>query len=171
LKVPVTDLLRQPGTRRTVVRAVPLEGLTVAGTEVPPDAEVDLDLVLEATGDDIVVSGMVTIPWQGACRRCLADVAGTTRTPVREIFQPRAVEGETYPLGDGMADLEPLLRDAVLLALPLAPLCTEDCAGPDPERFPAAATGAVGEPDGEAGRDPRWAALDALRFDAGADDG
>jgi uncharacterized protein len=172
--VPVTDLLRQPGARRPVQREVPFEGLAVAGVEVPDDHLVFLDLQLEAMGDDVVVAGEVTIPWRSECRRCLREVTGSTRANLREVFQPRAVEGETYPLGDGTVDLEPMLRDAVLLALPLAPLCAEECVGPDPERFPATPAAddsrAPGD-DAEPPRDPRWAALDQLRFDSGGDGG
>jgi uncharacterized protein len=176
LQIPVTELLRQPGTRRVLQREVPLDTVSVAGVSVPTDAEVALDLVLEATGDDIIVSGSLSIPWRGECRRCLGEVRDTSTATVREVYQHRAVEGDTYPMGDGIVDLEPMLRDAVLLALPLAPLCAEACAGPDPERFPAAATddtSPAGGHDAEAEvpRDPRWAALDALRFDAGGDDG
>jgi uncharacterized protein len=57
-----------------------------------------------------------------------------------------------------------MARDAALLGLPLAPLCREDCAGPDPDRYPtvteeeleAAAATAEKPPD------PRWAALGDL---------
>lgn len=73
---------------------------------------------------------------------------------VREVFEPRWEEGETYPLKGDQIDLEPLVRDAVLLTLPLAPLCEDACAGPDPEEHPVGVEGgAPSEPD------PRWAAL------------
>jgi uncharacterized protein len=81
--------------------------------------------------------------------------------------------GDAYPLGGDEADVEPIVRDAVLLAIPLSPLCSEDCAGPDPERFPAATLGS-GEAEGDdldaaPVADPRWAALDALRAPGDAD--
>ena len=44
-------------------------------------------------------------------------------------------EGETYPLDGDQIDLEPMVRDAVLLELPLGPLCGDDCAGA--RRLPA----------------------------------
>ena len=95
---------------------------------------------------------------------------------VREVFEPRPVEGETYPLADDTVDLEPMVRDAVLLALPLAPLCGDDCLGPAPDVFPAVVEGdgPVDDGDREAAEppaDPRWAALDELRFDSPGDDG
>jgi uncharacterized metal-binding protein YceD (DUF177 family) len=56
-----------------------------------------------------------------------------------------------------------VLAQALVLELPLAPLCGPDCQGPDPERFPAQV--ATDDVDAEPPRDPRWAALDALRFE------
>jgi uncharacterized protein len=45
--------------------------------------------------------------------------------------------------------------------LPLAPLCRDDCRGPDPERFPALSESDEANP----AIDPRWAALGELHFD------
>ena len=73
------------------------------------------------------------------------------------------VDGETYPLEGDEVDLEPVVRDAVLLTLPLAPLCRPDCAGPAPtsSRWSWPARSPADAPT----RDPRWAALDELRLD------
>ena len=81
---------------------------------------------------------------------------------MQEIFENAPTEGETWPIDDERIDLAPMVREAALLALPLAPLCTDDCAGPEPDRFP---TGAPDDEEGEPPRDERWAALDALEFD------
>ena len=51
---------------------------------------------------------------------------------MRERFAPAGGtdrDEEAYPLAGDELDLEPLARDAVLLELPLAPLCAEDCPG------------------------------------------
>ena len=60
-----------------------------------------------------------------------------------------------------------MMRDTVLLALPLAPLCAPDCLGPAPHAHPvlAADDRDADEPAENAPRDPRWAALDQLRTD------
>lgn len=161
LQVGVAELLRRPGTRRPFTRSVSLPGLAISTASVPDDAKVDVELELESLSHAIVATGRVGAPWVGACRRCLAEVRGRADAELREIFEPHPTEGETYPLsGDDTVDLEPMVRDAVLLALPLAPLCRDDCAGPAPDAFP---TGPVAEP--HEARDPRWAALDELRFD------
>ena len=166
----VADLRRRPGTQRPVRLTVPAEALGPLGTSaavVPPEGEVDLDAVGEATGVDVVVTGTLRFPWEGDCRRCLQPVSGTVEAEVREVFEPTPVEAETWPLDGDTVDLGPMLREVVLLTLPLVPLCSEDCSGPDPERFPTTVEGEGGAADGddEAPPDPRWAALDELRFD------
>ncbi len=164
----VVEDLRHPGVRRHVHRVLDLAGTGTTTARLRGDGLVDADLVVEAIGDDIVVSGTLGAPWEGECRRCLGEVSGELDVTVREVFERRPTEGETYPLGDGTVDLGPMVREAVLLALPLAPLCSEVCAGPDPERFPARPPDVDGDDDsgqGERPRDPRWAVLDELRFD------
>lgn len=160
LRVPVVQLLREMGTRLEVDRSVHLEGFEVVTTAVREDETVDVALVLDSLTDGIVASGTVSVPWQGECRRCLDPVVGRSAHEVREVFT-RSGEGDTYVLGDDELDLEPMVRDAAVLGLPLAPLCAGECRGPSPEEFPARpATGDAGPEI-----DPRWGALDALRFD------
>jgi len=180
---------RHPGVRRPIRHELPAEALGPMATStasVPPDGDVVLDATVEATGLDVVLSGTVTFPWEGDCRRCLEPVAGTIEADLHEIFTTDPVEGETWGFVGDAIDLAPVLHDAVLLSLPLVPLCSDDCRGPDPDRFPATveATGArddavpgaddgggtdeaVGDQaaDDDRPRDPRWAALDALTFD------
>lgn len=151
-----------------------MSGLSISTAAVPDDASIDLDLELEALSDGLVATGTIAAPWEGECRRCLRPVTGRAEVSVREIFQDRPVEGETYPVGADLVDLEPMVRDAVLLALPLAPLCDADCRGPAPETFPALLEGGDGG-DGAADgadedrpgpiADPRWAALAELDFE------
>lgn len=157
---------RHPGTQRPLVRDVPVDllgSLATSTAAVPADGIVHLDATVEASGLDVVVTGEVDFPWEGECRRCLKDVTGRLATSVREVFTPDAVEGETWPVEGDAIDLGPVLHDAVLLSLPLVPLCSTECRGPDPDRFPATVEG---EETSEVGRDPRWAALDSLTFDA-----
>jgi len=179
LLVGITDLVRQPGTRRPLQRSVALDGLAISTAAVPDDGEIEVDLVIEALSNGVVCTGTVTVPWVGECRRCLNDVVGTSTADVREIFERRPTEGETYPMGDDVVDLEPMVRDAALLLLPMAPLCSEGCLGPAPDNFPARvedeprAAGTDGDEEaieadddeGASARDPRWAALDQLKFD------
>jgi uncharacterized protein len=179
----VAELLRRPGTRRAERIDVVLDGLAISTAQVDEGVPVDVDVIVESLSSSIVVAGTVSAPWTGPCRRCLGDAHGVTRAEVREIFEARPTEGETYPLTGDHIDLEPMVRDAVLLSLPLAPLCADDCRGPAPEvvevvpadTIAAPASGGPAEPDAAPGDpsdgdggppgDPRWAALDDLRFD------
>lgn len=171
----VVELRRRPGTQRPVSVSAALPDLAISTARVPEGVEVALEGVLEAIEGAITLHGTVTVPWTAECRRCLEDVAGVEDVEVSEVFEARPTPGETYPIEGDDIDLEPVLREAALLHLPLAPLCGEDCRGPAPDAFPAVpveAAGAAGEDDGgEPPRDPRWAALDVLREDAPAEAG
>jgi uncharacterized protein len=124
-----------------------------------------VDVVLEVVYGGIVVTGTVAAAWEGECRRCLQTARGGLRGEVREVYRPHAAgepaDEETYPLGADHLDLRPLARDAVLLELPLAPLCRPGCAGLCPICGADLNTDRCACPP--ALSDPRWAALDALR--------
>jgi uncharacterized protein len=131
-------------------------------------AHLTLELLVDGR---LTATGDIEAPWQGTCRRCLAPVDGVAAVHVQEVFERQpAPDAETYRLDTDRVDLEPMIRDAVLLALPLAPLCRPDCPGPDPEH-PVAVEGeeppSEPEDDAEADRtpDPRWATLRDLKFD------
>ena len=167
LLVGVTELRRRPGTQRQVHVVAPVDGLAITTARVPDGAEVEVDGVLEAIEGAITLTGTVRAPWVAECRRCLEEVTGGAIVELEEVFEPRPIPGETYPIDGGDIDLEPVVRDAVLLQLPLAPLCREDCRGPAPEMLPVLVPDEADGGDGEDGppRDPRWAALDVLRED------
>jgi len=171
--VDVGNLMRNPGSRKREQRGGPLAGLAVLGVSVPPDADVEVDLTLEAMdGRSIVAMGSVSTRWTTECSRCLRAIGGKVTSQVRELFEDpsraapaaggsAAGDEDIYPLHGEQVDLEPLARDAVLLALPAAPLCAEDCAGLCP---------VCGADRNEADcgcdttvRDERWAALDVLK--------
>jgi uncharacterized protein len=155
--VPTGELFRHPGARQHLVLAGPVE-VDLSTTRLAGD-DVVADVVVEAQGDAVMLTGTVTGRWVGECRRCLEPTGGEVVVDVREVFEPDPVEGETYPLGRDDLDLGPVIREALALALPLAPVCREDCPGPDPEAHP------VGTEDEAPAADPRWAGLDALRFE------
>ena len=161
LQVGVSELLRHPGSRKPFAIDEIVEGLSTSTATVPEGSPVRVELILESLSNALSATGTVGVAWEGMCRRCLDPVAGEAEASVQEIFERQPVDGETYRLDGETVDLEPLVRDAVLLALPLAPLCREDCPGPAPEFFP---TGPALE--AEPRRDPRWAALDDLSFES-----
>ena len=100
------------------------------------DGVVSLDAVVRAAGESFAVDGRVRGRWAAECRRCLEEVHGELDAPLSELFEWTPTEGETWPISDQRIDLAPAAREAAMLALPLAPLCAEDCAGPVPDRFP-----------------------------------
>ena len=164
--VGVAELLRRPGTQREVEVVGPLPDLVTSSAMVPDGAEVAARLTLESILDGaLTVTGTVSAPWRGECRRCLRTVEGSVTADVREVYAPPhsapSDDDDTYPLVGDLVDLEPLTRDAVLLALPLAPLCDDDCAGPDPDDHPVRVEGEDRE---DAPVDPRWAALRELEL-------
>lgn len=162
LRTNVADLLHRPGSRRTLRIETPVAGLSVAGSAVPEDEPVVVDVLLERVAEGIVVRGVVDAPWRAGCSRCLQPVTGSVHAEVRELFEPEPLEGETYPLEHDHVDLALPVRDAVLLELPVAPLCRDDCAGLCPscgaDRNTDPCTCALDTAD------PRWAALSQLEL-------
>ena len=135
----------------------------------PSGEPVALDLRLQSLNAGIVVTGTVSATVGGrvpslpaARRRRELEVA------VQEVFEAEPIDGETSKLDVDRIDLEPLAREAVLLELPLAPLCRDDCAGLCPvcgaDRAEAALTGGCGHDEPVVDR--RWAALEDIHFDA-----
>jgi uncharacterized protein len=94
-------------------------------------------------------------------------VEGDLDVEVRELYRPHGRlrgaddDEETYELSGEHLDLAPLVRDALLLSLPLAPLCGPDCPGLCPSCGADLSVGTCGCPQTAA--DKRWAALDVLR--------
>lgn len=159
----VADLLRSPGQRREESLDAVLDDLRVLGSSVPEGTPVHLELQIESVNEGVVVKGTTAAPWVGECRRCLRPVGATLSAPILEVYEASPVEGETQPLLGAQIDIEPVAREAVLLELPLAPLCREECAGLCPQ---------CGADRNETacsclsdGRDPRWAGLDQLNLD------
>ncbi len=163
LTVSVTEIRRRLGTRQPVTRTLVSTGFGLTDATVAEGAEIGFEGEAESIENGIVLTGVASVPWSGVCRRCLDDISGVATVDVREIYEHHPVDGETWPLVSDTIDLGPLLHDAALLALPLAPLCGPDCQGPVPEVFDAPLDGGAGAgDDDDPPRDPRWAALDGL---------
>ncbi|HET8682702.1 MAG TPA: YceD family protein [Micromonosporaceae bacterium] len=162
------DLPRRPGAMRTVERAVPAPaGLGIELIGVPQGATIRLDLRLESVSEGVLASGTVTGPVEGECGRCLRPVADTLVVDIQELYayahsttDETTDEDEVGRLQGELIDLEPALRDAVVLALPNHPLCRQDCPGLCPDcgvpwdDLPAEHSHQ--QPD------PRWSALSQL---------
>jgi uncharacterized protein len=158
LRIDVADLLRHPGARRVLRRSAAVDGLgTPTARVVGP---VELDLVLERVSEGIVVRGTIGARFEAECGICLRDIASGVDAAVSELYEEHPVDGETYLLLGHVVDLEQLVRDAVLLELPLAPTCAAadgDACSPEP------VAGDLDD-DADASVDPRWAALSELEL-------
>ncbi len=155
---------------------------------VPVGAAAELDLKFEAVAEGVLVTGSVTAPLAGECARCLAPVASSVTASFTELYlyapgrpagHGQARDGRHSPdrhdrhdrhdeheeqddeeryLDGDLLDLEPAFRDAVVLALPMSPLCRDDCPGLCVEcGVPLAEAGPGHRHDGAP--DPRWDGL------------
>jgi uncharacterized protein len=125
---------RQAGAAREESRTIPApDSLRVELAGVPAGADVDLSVQLEAVSEGVLVTGTATALVVGECARCLEPLTSSVEASFQELYHyepSRSEDDEDDLLLDGdLLDLEPVLRDAVVLALPLSPLCTEDCPG------------------------------------------
>lgn len=134
LVIDTRELGRRPGSMRRVHRGDPApDSLGIGMIRVPVGAELVLDLRLESVMEGVLVSGVVTAPLVGECGRCLEPVTSSVEVELQELYaypESQATDDEEVSrlVGD-LIDLTPALRDAVVLALPLSPLCEEDCPG------------------------------------------
>jgi uncharacterized protein len=164
LLVNAVELARQPGTVRHVDTVVALAELDAVDPHLGGDSgdagDVAVDLTLESTLDDIVVTGTLTVEWSDECRRCLRPLADALRIVVEERYAD-SPELDEFPITNGQIDLRPMVREEVLLAIPDAPLCRADCPG----LCPVCGIDLQSSPDHghPEERDERWAVLDQLR--------
>jgi len=164
---------RQAGSAKTQQLTVPApDDMRLELARVPVGAEMQLDVRFEAVTEGVLVTGSATAPLAGECARCLAPLATAVAASFTELYlYPRdrhdkhdrfdenteQDDEELYLDGD-LLDLEPVLRDAVVLALPMSPLCREDCPGLCVECGVPLADAGPGHGHEDA-PDPRWAGL------------
>ncbi|MFF4948991.1 YceD family protein [Streptomyces chattanoogensis] len=139
------ELGRRPGTLKRLSRTV--EAPRDLGNEVigvPEGAPIELDLRLESVMDGVLVTGTARAAVKGECVRCLEPLERELDADFQEMFsypdaddRSRPAESgddaedeeDTFFVEDDLFDLEPVLRDAVVLSLPLQPVCQDDCPG------------------------------------------
>jgi len=157
------ELGRRPGSMRRVQRTVaaPAEW-ALELVRVPEGADVELELRLEAVMEGVLVSGTIRAPLTAECGRCLDPVEGNLEADVQELFAYDAADGgeDISLLAGDFLDLRPVLRDAVVLAMPINPVCDDDCDGL------CVSCGArwadLPADHAHEDLDPRWAKLSAL---------
>lgn len=163
VQVDVRDLVRRPGASRTVEVAEPVDGLRTELAFVPEGRPVRARLLMESVVEGVLASGPLSGLMVVRCARCLASSERPFLVETQELFATGAgATDDEYPLVDGIVDVEPMIRDAVLLAMPMAPLCRPDCLGLCPR---CGGDRNLGECACEPEVDARWAALSGLRID------
>lgn len=172
LVIDTRELGRRPGSMLTLQRTVEApEDLGTDVIAVPPGRPVDLDVRLESVVEGVLVTGSARATATGACVRCLEPLEREVDASFQELFAyaDRAAhhhevgvvedEDEVHVLEGDMIDLEPVLRDAVVPALPFQPVCQEDCPGLCSE---CGARLADDPAHHHEVLDPRWSALQDL---------
>ena len=163
------DLPRSPGSQRALrdVVAAP-DDLGIELISVPEGSDLTLDLLLQSVTEGVYVSGKVSGRLVGECGRCLRAIDDKITVDVGEMFayensttDETTEEDEMGRVRDDLIDLEPAVRDALVLALPQNPVCREDCPGLCPD------CGVPWDelPDGHGHEllDSRWAELSKIR--------
>jgi len=159
------ELPRRPGAMRAVSKVVPAPAdLGVEMIGVPEGSDLSLDLRLESVSEGVLVSGTVRGSVVGECGRCLREITDSISVDIQELFayehsttDETTDEDEVGRMQGDLIDLEPVVRDAVVLVLPTNPLCRPDCPGLCPDcgvhfdELPADHSHELA--------DPRWAAL------------
>jgi len=170
------ELGRRPGVQREESLSVPAPAdLGIDVLRVREGEPVDIDLRLEAVLEGVLVTGSARADLSGECARCLEPISDAIEVTFQELFVydddpdlSSEEDDEVSKLEGDLLDLEPLLRDAVVLALPFQPLCRDDCPGLCTECGARLAD----DPDHahEAAIDPRWASLATYQQDPKQDD-
>ena len=168
-QLPVRDIERKPGEMREHVLDLPApekwgEGLlSIAASEL-----LELDVRLESVHEGILVSGTVDTTATGVCGRCLIDIDEPVEVEFQELFAYPGDEANDFEVQDDHVDLETLVRDAAVLALPFQPVCQPDCPGLDPETGERL-TESTGT-EQAAPIDPRWSALQNITDQDGTEE-
>jgi len=163
--VAVFDLMHRPGEmREKTLEVVESVGYGNAVIGVKPGTTVRIDARLESLHDGVLVSGDVQTVAEGECVRCLVEVILPIEVEFQELFAYSFDEAFDYTVQEDHVDLEPVVRDAVVLSLPFQPVCQEDCLG----LCSQCGVRLLDNPGHkhEAPVDPRWAALEGLSVSA-----
>jgi len=167
----IADLKRRSTESSTISfdETVKATDLSITTSRIPDGAEVHVRGTLEPGINGVELRASVSSSWEGECRRCLEPVIEPLEIDLMATFLPDSSavdDADAYVFDGESIDVGEVVREELMLALPLTPLCRDDCEGVDPGRFSAAAPAATEVPEPDEGTiDPRWAALSQLSFD------
>lgn len=139
--LPIHDLGRRPGASKEVTLDLPApEDMRTGVVSIREDSPIHVDVRVVAASDGILVSGTISADAVAECVRCLDEIPVELHIDVAELYLlPEAVAraeedgdeeaAEMLRIDGATLDLEPLLRDTLVPAMPYQPLCSEDCRG------------------------------------------
>ncbi|MCQ9367794.1 DUF177 domain-containing protein [Brevibacterium sp. 50QC2O2] len=151
------NLLDKPGEWLKLEKTVAApQDLRIEMIGIPAGDPMQLALQLESVVEGIYVTGTVKAVAKGQDARTLEELELDLDVPLNELFvyERDPEDEESYAVERGRIDLEPALRDAVVMSLPFRPLKTDD------DGDFTFTTGVDFEPEGES--DPRWSKLETL---------
>lgn len=160
LIVNVVELLRWPGTTKDIVMSIAAADLEFGEARIA-DEPVDIALHLESLSNGVTVNGTTSATWLGECRRCLAPLSERMTLDLSELYQQIPDDSEAYKIENDQINLLPMVRENLVLAIPLGPLCREDCPGFCPQCGIDLSEGSCSCDNTVS--DPRWAALESLK--------
>ena len=164
--ISIHELVRRPGELKEFHREIPAPanvGIEMIG--VPEGSPVDVDLRLESVSEGVLATGVVSAKLVGECSRCLGEVREERDFDLQELYYypGRDAEEDALFVVDEYIDLDPPMRDAIVLELPFTPLCREDCLG----LCPICGFNLNDDPEHNHGEqiDPRWEGLELFKAD------
>lgn len=159
--IDLAELGRRAGSMLEVAERVPAPAhVTGEVARIAEGSALDLDIRLESVVDGVLVSGTVAGTATAECVRCLDPVEQPVAADLQELYAYPGHEDENTSLvHDDTIDLEPVVHDALVLALPLVPVCAPDCLG-----LCSVCGARLADDPGHGHQeiDPRWAALAGL---------
>jgi len=132
LEIEIADLVMRPGATMQIMSSQAIPGLRAALGGVEDHDPVDVTLSACNLVEGVEVTGEISGTLKLSCSRCLVDFEKEFASQVKETFwfeAGRASEGEGYEIQGTVIDLEPMLRDVIVLSIPVHPVHAEDCKG------------------------------------------
>ncbi len=179
------DLPRRAGEIRQVSLEIDEhEELGFEVLAIAKDEPIDIEMTLQSVDEGVLVTATVQSVAIGECGRCLDPVEIDVDEKFMELYEydvdPRQArkadkkkkkadkpeelseeDDEVRHMVGELIDLEGPIRDAIILNLPINPLCSADCLGLCPEC--GAKWSELPEDHAHDVIDARWAALQALK--------
>lgn len=151
------------------------KGLAITTSRIPDGESVNVRATITADHQGVAARGSISSAWEGECRRCLELVREEFTADLDVTFllandfethEMSVDDADAYEFDGVTVDLGEVVREELMLALPLSPLCREGCDGVESEHFVSGDADDLEDADeGEPAIDPRWAALSELTFD------